>query len=90
MTRMVDNGDEAAGCIEEYMLEEFHQRLAGETTRRQVQAHLETCEPCRSFLEDIVEGEQMGELLREARRETPAELRARLIEFRARLLPRKQ
>ena len=74
-----ENDMNSGRCPEDSVLDDYDQAALDPATTRVVRRHVEHCDRCRSLLTILTEGAEMAELLREARRESSAESRERLI-----------
>jgi anti-sigma factor RsiW len=71
--------DSVARCHDEHALDAYAEGRLNPAAARALELHMTRCEACRLAVEEYAAGARMGELLREARRETPPEIRERLI-----------
>lgn len=78
-------GDGVSQCPDRLLIEESLRKALPEDQQDRIAAHLGECERCRSVLEEIREDDRITTVLREARQERPAELRARLTSSMTRL-----
>lgn len=71
---------ESSACPEVYVLDRYHAGSLTEPQACRVREHVERCTQCKGVLNDIESGTRIGELLHEARRDLPPEVRARLVD----------